>query len=292
MSKNRGMILGAFIGDAIALGPHWIYNLEDIKRQFGMINGLTAPTTSYHDTKVKGDFTHYGDQALMLLQYLKLSVVIEEEPFYQYYYNYMKNYKGYIDHATKITMENIERDILEGSHSSELGGFTRFPGIIYFNSKDSKKGIDQVVLQTKMTHNDPLLLERVVFLTELIYKVMKGEKPSEAIQELKKVASKKIFSDIEKAKSLLSYDTAQAIKQLGQSCDSDYAFPAVLYFILKYEDHFDEALIENLYAGGDSAARGITIGAVLGAYHGDKKIPVNWLASMNELRTIENLLMM
>ena len=139
MSKLRGMILGAFIGDAIALGPHWIYSLDDIQEKFGMINGLTAPATNYHDTKVKGDFTHYGDQALMVLQYLKLSVVIEKEPFYAYYMNYMKDYQGYKDHATKETVENLGRNIREGSHSAELGGFTRFPAVIYFNSNDSNK---------------------------------------------------------------------------------------------------------------------------------------------------------
>lgn len=285
------MILGAFIGDAIALGPHWIYNIDDIKQKFGMINGLTGPATNYHEGKSKGDFTHYGDQALMMLQYLKVNDTIEKEAFYDYYKSYMKSYKGYKDHASKETIENLDRDIYKGSHSAELGGFTRFPGLIYANAKDCDKGLKQVLLQTEMTHDDPVLKDRVTFLTRLIYKIIKGDKPSDAISMLKKTASKQIFSDIEKAKSLLHYDTANAIKQLGQSCDSEYAFPAVIYFVLKYEDHFEEALIENIYAGGDSAARGMAIGGILGAYHGDNVIPVNWLASMNAFKTIENLLM-
>jgi len=291
MTKIRGMVLGAFLGDALALGPHWIYNIEDIKKEFGTITGLTAPSTNYHSGKNKGDFTHYGDQALMLFQFLKVNAEIEKSSFYEQYLNYMHAYTGYKDHATRETIENLEHHVNEGSHSSELGGFTRFPGLIYMNQKEKDKGIEQLVLQTRLTHNSDVLIERVVFITKLIYMILKGTKPSDGINSLKQTSKKLIYDDIEKAVSLLNYPTGQAIKQLGQSCDSDYAFPAVIYMVLKYEDHFEEALIENVMAGGDSAARGMVIGGILGAYHGDECLPIGWLASMNHLKDIENLMM-
>lgn len=291
MSKIRGMVLGSFVGDALALGPHWIYNIEDIKEKFGQIDGLTSPGTGYHKGKIKGDFTHYGDQALMLFQYVKLHVNLEKEPFYNHYKDFMKSYEGYLDHATKETLENLSRDILNGSHSSELGGFTRYTPIIFMHQNDRQKGLEQVLLQTKYTHDNEILLERVDFLTQLTYRVLKGESPTDVVMNLKKTVSKTLFDDIEFAKNMVPHQTAYAMKQLGQSCDSDYAFPAVLYFVMKYEDDLKNALLENVYAGGDSAARGMVIGAILGAYHGEEKIPVNWLASMNQLKTLENLLM-
>ncbi|MCH4887584.1 ADP-ribosylglycohydrolase family protein [Acidaminobacter sp. JC074] len=290
MTKFRGMVLGAFVGDALALGAHWIYNVDDIKKKFGRISDLTAPEAIYHDGKVKGDYTHYGDQALMVLQYLKLNRRIEDQEFYDFYENYMIHYKGYKDHATKETLMNLKNGMTKGSNSGELGGFVRFPGIIYLNQKQVQVGIDQAVLLTKLTHQDPVLLDRSTFLAKLLYQVLKGDEPTDAIKALKKDASKQIYDDIEKAKSMLSYPATQAIKQFGQSCDSNNAFPAVLYFIMKYQDHFSEALIENVMAGGDSAARGMVIGGILGAYHGEKEIPVNWLAGMNQLKTLESLL--
>ena len=39
----------------------------------------------------------------------------------------------------------------------------------------------------------------------------------------------------------------------------------MIHLICKYEDNLQEGLIENAMAGGDSAARGLVIGAVLGA---------------------------
>jgi ADP-ribosylglycohydrolase len=291
MSKLRGMVLGSFVADAISLGPHWIYSTEDIQAQFAPINGLTSPGTTYHVGKEKGDFTHYGDQTLMLFQYMKLNKRIDKESFYKCFKEYMGTYKGYIDHATKETLKNLESDMLTGSHSSELGGFARSAPVIYMYQTEKNSGISEAVLQTQLTHNQPVLLERSEFLSKLIYKALKGEAPSDAIINLKKTVSKTILDDIEFARNMLPYDTTYAMKQIGQSCDSDYAFPAVLYFVMKYEDDFERALIENCYAGGDSAARGMVIGAILGAHLGEEKIPINWLASMNHLKDIENLLM-
>lgn len=290
MTKLRGMVLGAFLGDALALGPHWIYNMEDIKKNFGRIEELTSPVTNYHEGKTKGDFTHYGDQALMMFQYMKLNKVIEKEQLYNHYQSFMNSYKGYKDHATKETLENLERDVYEGSHSNELGGYVRFPGVIYFNPKIMDVGLNQILLQTSMTHNSEVLLDRVTFLVKLQYAILKGERPSQAIEKLLNGASKQIKLDFESAKKVMNYPTSQAMKQLGQSCDSNYAFPAVMYFVMKYEDMFEEALIENVMAGGDSAARGMVIGGLLGAYHGDEELPLKWIASMNQLKTIENLM--
>lgn len=42
--RAKGAILGAFIGDAIALGPHWYYDLEEQYRDYGKwIDTYTNP---------------------------------------------------------------------------------------------------------------------------------------------------------------------------------------------------------------------------------------------------------
>jgi len=45
-----GAVMGAFIGDALALGPHWYYNLDDLRRDYGdWITGYTDPKPGrYH----------------------------------------------------------------------------------------------------------------------------------------------------------------------------------------------------------------------------------------------------
>jgi len=55
--------------------------------------------------------------------------------------------------------------------------------------------------------------------------------------------------------------------KIGKASPTEGALPASLYFALKYEGNVEEALIANAGCGGDSAARGMVIGMLLGAQH-------------------------
>lgn len=69
--QAKAMVLASFAADSLALGAHWIYDTAKIDQQFGRISDLLPPHEgTYHPTKKRGDFTHYGDQSLHLLQYL------------------------------------------------------------------------------------------------------------------------------------------------------------------------------------------------------------------------------
>jgi ADP-ribosylglycohydrolase len=70
MKENaRVMVLGSFLADSLSLGVHWIYDVNRIKKEFGRVENLLKPLPdSYHPTKDRGEFTHYGDQMLVLLE--------------------------------------------------------------------------------------------------------------------------------------------------------------------------------------------------------------------------------
>ncbi|SPJ16422.1 conserved hypothetical protein [Syntrophobacter sp. SbD2] len=58
--RASGAIMGAFIGDALALGPHWYYNLAELRRDYGdWIDGYTDPKPGRY---------HYGLRAGQLSQ--------------------------------------------------------------------------------------------------------------------------------------------------------------------------------------------------------------------------------
>jgi ADP-ribosylglycohydrolase len=52
--RAMGAIMGAFIGDALGLGPHWYYDLNELRRDYGdWIDGYTDPRPDRYHTECK-----------------------------------------------------------------------------------------------------------------------------------------------------------------------------------------------------------------------------------------------
>lgn len=64
----------------------------------------------------------------------------------------------------------------------------------------------------------------------------------------------------------------------------------MVHLIAKYENNMEEALIQSVMAGGDSAARGMLVGMVLGAHLGPESIPEKWLSELARRKEIDALL--
>jgi len=60
--RAAGAIMGAFIGDAMGLGPHWYYDLAEMRRDYGeWISGYTDPRPGrYHDGLKAGQLSQAG----------------------------------------------------------------------------------------------------------------------------------------------------------------------------------------------------------------------------------------
>jgi len=53
--RAAGAILGAFIGDALALGPHWYYDLAEMRRDYGeWISDYADPKPGRYHAGLKG----------------------------------------------------------------------------------------------------------------------------------------------------------------------------------------------------------------------------------------------
>ncbi len=71
--RAAGSMVGAFIGDALGVGPHWYYDLEEQRRDFGdWISGYVDPTPNarYHRGMKAGDLSQNGLVMLLLLRSL------------------------------------------------------------------------------------------------------------------------------------------------------------------------------------------------------------------------------
>lgn len=290
------MVLASFAADSLALGAHWIYDTNEIDRQLGRVDTLLKPLPgSYHPTKERGEFTHYGDQALVLLESLAQTGKFSLADFAVAWKTLFTDYKGYIDRATATTLDNMSQQVPPdrcGSPSSDLGGAARIAPLLYFYREDRQALLEAVHQQTALTHNNPATLAGAEFIAKTAWEVLGGAKPIAAMETALEEGVADLDLDIRIRGGLDTggKDTRTVIKKFGQMCGIAAALPGAIHLIATYENDLRTALIENVMAGGDSAARGLVVGMILGAHLGRLAIPDKWLTGMAQFAHISALL--
>ena len=68
--RAAGCLLGSLIGDALGVGPHWYYDLDEQRRDFGpWIDGYTTPKPGrYHAGLRAGELSQTGRLTVLLLR--------------------------------------------------------------------------------------------------------------------------------------------------------------------------------------------------------------------------------
>jgi len=297
MKENaKAMVLASFAADSLALGVHWIYDTDLIDKQYGRVAYFLKPSgKSYHHTKDRGELTHYGDQALLLLNTLSGSSGFNLKEFARNWQALFKTYQGYKDQATHKTLENFlngKGPHDSGSPSSELGGAARISPLVYLYRDDMDGLVAASRAQTAMTHNHPQVIDSAEFFARVASQVLRKTPPKAAIKRVVDENFNHAPFDQWVSEGLTSagMETRAAISGFGQMCEVGAAFPAVIHLLARYEDNLEAALVENVMAGGDSAARGLVAGMILGAYLGMDAIPADWLADLKNREAIMRML--
>jgi ADP-ribosylglycohydrolase len=294
--KARAMVLASFVSDALSLGVHWIYNTNVIDKKWGRVEEYIKPQRpTFHPTKDIGEFTHYGDQTLVLLRSVAENAGFNKIQFAESWRNFFDTYDGYFDGATKTTLENIktaDSAADAGSESDDFAGAARIAPLAYCYRSDLAKLVESARAQTIVTHNNPEVVDSAEFFGRVVFSVLGGKNPSAAIQQtLTEQFDRDPYQKwVEDGIKSAAKDTRQAMLDLGQMCEIQAAFPCVIHLITKYENNLKEALIENIMAGGDSAGRGLTVGMILGAHLGAETIPSNWISDLKAYPEIVDLL--
>ena len=290
----RAMVLSSFAADSLALGVHWIYDASKIANEYGRVETFIKPKeNSYHPTKDKGDFTHYGDQQLVLLESVAATNGFDLNDFSERWQGLFQDYNGYFDAATKGTLRNFSNGNSphnSGSPSDDLAGASRIAPLVLCFSNNLDELVEAAKVQTRMPHRDPLTVRGAEFFARAAWKSLRGTPPATAVTEVtEETFPETIIAEwVAEGLDSINMDSVVAIGSFGQSCHTSDAFPGVIHLIAKYEHDLREGLIQSVMAGGDNAARGMAVGMILGAYLGEEHLPEPWITELKKGKEIQN----
>jgi len=151
--------MGAFIGDALALGPHWYYDLDELRGRYGnWISDYTAPMPDhYHAGLAAGDASQSGlllaltlDSLVVCGQYDEADFCrrLEEELFPQLDGTPMNGPGGFTSQSIR---ECWQRRVVEGRPWCECGGHA-----------DTTEAIERCIAIAVRYAGDPAALARFV----------------------------------------------------------------------------------------------------------------------------------
>lgn len=293
--NQKAAVVGSFVADALSLGVHWVYNTGVIDKKFGRLEQYVDPLTSYHKGKHAGNFTHYGDQMLVLLEAVSGEAGFNSDHFARLWQDFFSSYDGYFDQATKTTLENMAagNDLTHsGSTSDDLAGASRMAPLVSVYADNVDNLVQSARAQTAITHNDERVIESADFFSRTVFAVLNDKTPVNAIETTLNAnfVDSPIAPLITMGLESRNRDTRETIAEFGQMCSVEAGLPGAIHLIARYANDYKTAMVENIMAGGDSSARGMMAGMVLGAAHGLSAIPEPWISGMTAGDQINTLL--
>jgi len=273
-------ILASLSADTYLLGSHWIYDEEQLKNLPMDWESLNPPQAMWHKGKTSGDFTHYGDQTVFLLEYIKKYHNFNKKDFYSFWRDKISSYQGYIDGATRNALENI------GSANNDLSICGRIaPLLLIATTKDIF--LHDILELTTITHNSELAKTATKFFAELLWDTKENQDLQGNIQRLKHNYPT-LLKWIDEGVNSKDKETFNVIRDFGPACGIDGGFAGAIH-LLSLDDDFKTIMQKNAKAGGDSSARGMVVAMILGVQD-NFKLHDNWVENINNIKEIREYL--
>lgn len=275
----QNAILGALVADAYALGSHWVYDEQQLSSLPIDWDSLNPPQALWHKGKVKGDFTHYGDHALWLYEFIQQTGSFSIEEYKKYWCHKMESYEGYIDGSSRDSLALLKQTpgLICGAASHDLSIIGRISPLLLI-SPDKEQFLKHVHEFVSLTHNSPLVRDAAQFFATLLFDVVGGKSIRGALDSANVPDS--LADRYRKALMSKGKESFHTIRTFGPACGVEGGFEGTVHILSSYTDYQD-AMMANAKAGGDNAARGMIIGMLLGAE--GKTIPLSWINSVKHL---------
>ena len=293
--RIEAALVGAYVADASALGFHWLYDPDRIAALSGDSPVFRQPDAADFDG-FQGVFVHTGRQAGDLSQYgAQLRVAIQSmlatdgafdvadfQDRFAVTFGVGGSWDGYIDKATKATLENLaagQRDP-SGGDDDQVPAIARFPAVMAASGVASED-IDAIIAITSANETAAAWAPAAAALLKAAYD---GMTPREAALSVAKKTEGEIGAALMGAVRSSEADTVAFAGTVGRACPLPQAMP-VIFHICARSRSYKDAIERNILVGGDNCGRAPVLGAVFGAAKGfgGQGVPSDWVARVTNI---------
>lgn len=315
-----GAIMGMFIGDALGVGPHWYYDLAQLKKDYGeWIDDYTSPKAGrYHAGLSAGENSQTGQVAGFLLESLSAMGSYNESDFCLRVDALLATLDGspeggrYTDEAMRDVWQARQAAKIwsqAGSFADTSEAAIRTPVLAARYHNDFKRLLECMRSNVRLTHRDPFIAGRSVAFGLVVAALINGETlesasrtiPEQAkaqgltlsvpLPELKETGNSEVSFYDAVIQSQWSYEAARddavrinppwrICRLFGLACSLEFLLPAAYYFCSRFENDFELPVLSAINGGGNNMARASLTGALAGAQVGIRGIPERFITGL------------
>jgi ADP-ribosylglycohydrolase len=298
---RAGVVLGALVADAAAMGLHWLYEPERLAsiakvsdpvfqdadlRNFEGARGYFA-----HEGKRAGDGSQYG--AVLALAMKSLLASHGQPDIADYQRRYLAcfgpggDWQGYIDRPTSGTLANLgggvsdETPAVSGIDDDQLPALAPVPAVVAADPDHPELEL-RVIQMVRVTNDNALAIEAALITARLIRASLRGEDLSPTLAIEAERAGDVLQTLLREALARSRDKTVEIAGHFGRACHVHQGLP-VVFHLLNTVESYEAGVRVNILTGGDSCGRSTVLGAVLGArfgFGGKRGVPIPWLTRL------------
>jgi len=313
-SRQKGAILGMFIGDALAMPVHWYYDRQALYRDYGHVTGYQAPRNPHPDSILwrsvysgTADILHdqrkyWGRHGIHYHQFLKagentlnlklcallIGTLIENgtydsDVYLERYIDFMVTPGRHKDTYVEEVHRHFFTHYANGTPPRSCGVVEKhisgiigmIPLIVYY--ADNPDTARRLAFQhLRLTHLGDRMSIAGDLIVDILLPVLNGASLKDTLFDKIKRQDNPLLG-FPFFRWLADPDETVIGRRLSSACYVEDALPATIYLALKYSHDPAQGLVANTNLGGDNAGRGAVLGALLGAANGSQAFPESWV---------------
>jgi ADP-ribosylglycohydrolase len=322
--KDRivGAIMGTLIGDALGLGPHWYYDLGELRKDYGpWVADYADPKPGrYHAGCTAGDVSQTGQVTAMLLTSVAERGGYDQADFTNRLDEFLKTLDGtptggrYTDEA----MRDVWKARATGKPWSRAGSFAntaeaavRSAVLAGRYAGSLPEAVASLSANVRLTHRDPQIAGSAAGFGLVLWALMNGTPLAKVGGSLRYKMQQRelafampapcdcevdapagVFIDTVLQPAWIweaAHDPAVAIEPaqaacrlFGLACAISFQLPGAFYLASRFPEDFEMAVLSAINGGGNNMARASLTGALSGAMNGFSAIPQRFVAGLHE----------